>query len=119
MSILCDSDLAFFRSAQEAAMPDTLNVVSYTLTSDNMGGFTAASSAGSASGRIGSTSWQSDERVLAERLGVDKPYFITLPYGTAITEKNRITYNSRTFEVISVSQGSYGTATRCICREVT
>lgn len=118
MSILSDSDLSFFRSAQEAAMPDTLNVVSYTLTSDNMGGFTAASSAESAAGRIGSTSSQSAERVLAEKLGVDKPYFVTVPYGTAITEKNRITFESRTFEVLSVSSTSYGTATRCICREV-
>lgn len=119
MSILSDNDLTLFRDAQESALPDTLNIVSYTLASDSMGGFTASSSAGSAAGRIGGTSLQADERVLAERLGVEKPHFITLPYGTAITEKNRIAYNSRTFEVISVSQGSYGTATRCICREVT
>lgn len=118
MSILSDNDLTLFRDVQESALPDTLSIVSYTLSSDSMGGFTASSSAGSAAGRIGGTSWQADERVLAERLGVEKPYFITLPYGTTITEKNRITYGSRTFEVISVSQGSYGTATRCICREV-
>lgn len=118
MSILSDSDLTLFRDAQETALPDTLSIVSYSLSSDSMGGFTASSSAGSAAGRIGMSS-PGDERVLAERLGVEKPYFITLPYGTTITEKNRITYGTRTFEVISVSQGSYGTATRCICREVT
>lgn len=117
--MLSSSDLTFFRDVQKLVMPDTLNVVSFTSTSDSMGGFTSTSSSGSAMGRIGGTSWQAGEKVMAERLGVDKPYFVTFPFGTVVSEKDRVTVGTRTFEVCAVTNASYSTAVRCLCRELT
>jgi head-tail adaptor len=117
--MLTASDLSFFQGVQNEILPSTLNVISYTETSDGMGGFTSASSSGSAMGRIGGTAGQDgNEQAIAERLGVDKPYFITLPFGTVISEANRITIGSRTFEVVAVTSASYSTAVRCMCREI-
>jgi len=115
--MLTASDLSFFRTVQNEILPDTLNVISYTQSSDSMGGFTSSSSSGSAIGRIG-VAGHGDERTIAERLGVDKPYFITLPFGTSVNEKDKITISTRTFEVVTVTSVSYSTAVRCLCREI-
>ncbi len=68
--------------------------------------------------RVGSTAWTVEEKELAGRLAVDIPYYVTLPYGTDVTEDDKINCGGRTFEVIAVLKPTLETARRCICREI-
>jgi hypothetical protein len=115
--MLSAADLAYMRGTQDDNLPSTVNIITHTYTSDSMGGFTSGSTSGSAICRI-SDKGSGSERQIAERLGVDSPYWITFPYGTTITEDDVVTIDSRTFEISAVNEGSYSTATRVLAREI-
>jgi hypothetical protein len=117
MRMISGSMLNRLRSIHEDAMPDVVNIITHTYTSDSMGGFTSGSTSGSAICRI-SDKGSGSERQVAERLGVDSPYWLTFPYGTTIVEDDVVTIDSRTFEISAVNTGSYSTATRVLAREI-
>ena len=106
------------RSVQSETLPGTAVISRNTPTSDGMGGWTDAWAAiGTVDGRV-SPSGGGSERLIAEQITDDDAWNITLPYNTDVTAKDRITIDSRTFEVVTALPKSWETARRVVATEV-
>ena len=110
------------RDIEELAMSSTAIIQRYTLTSDGMGGY---SEAWANVGTVSCDLWPINQR--GEREGVSNAgqaiskadWFITVPYDTTITAKDRVSVNSKTFEVIFVPNlESWMTANRVEARSL-
>ena len=109
--------LAWMRGLQERAMPGTIVIQRHTLTRDSMGGFTETWAAvGTAIGRIYPQNNQRSEFVTGERVAAETRWYATFPVGTNVTAEDRLSYESRTWQVIGVNNDeSWQTAVRCEC----
>lgn len=117
--MLTAAELAEMRSTQEQAMPGTCVISRKTLASDGMGGFTEAwAAAGTVIGRVWPATESGAERLIAERITEADAWIVTLPHGTDVVAKDRITESGRTFEVISGIAHTWETARRVVCVEV-
>lgn len=97
-------------------MPGAVVIERYVLTSANTGGYTEAWTAvGTVMGRI----YPVTRRGITEPVVGAMPTSITrwmgtLPNGTDVTAKDRLLYQSRTWEVLTVNNDEmWSTATRC------
>jgi len=103
--MLTATDLAAMQSTQNLAMPGTVVIQRATLTSDGMGGYTEAWAAvGTVTGRI----YPQNSRAFAESVSggqviSETRWFGSFPTGTDITAKDRLSYQSRTFEVTQIN----------------
>lgn len=122
--MLTATDLAFMRGQQADALPDTCTISRKTLASDGAGGHTEtwATVASGVACRVAmdqSAMGLTPESVLADRVVHEGRFVVTLPIGTDVTPKDRIVVGSRTFEVTGTASGSWQTAMRVRCAEVT
>lgn len=104
------------RALQERAMPGTVYLLTPGTASDGMGGYTETwGTAGTVTGRV----YPMVRRGMAEGIGgaeviSETQWFATLPYGTSVTARDRISWNGRTFEIARVNNDEmYQTAVRC------
>jgi head-tail adaptor len=114
--VLRSSDLAWMQDTQERAMPGTVVIERYALTSDGMGGKTEAWSAvGTVTGRIYPVIRRAAaEAVRGAQVVSETAWFATLPVGTVVDARDRLVYESRSWEVVAVNNDSmYQTAVRC------
>ena len=113
--LIRNHELKWMRALQERAQPGTVVIYRRTLTRDAMGGFSEAwAAAGTAIGRIyPQNSRAFGEPVMGERVTSESRWFATFPVGTDVTAEDRLSYESRTWEVIRVNNDEmYQTAVR-------
>jgi len=117
--MLATADLAFMRGQQADALPDTCAISRKTLASDGAGGYTETWATVGSGVACRLAVARTGERVMADHIVHEGGFVVTLPYGTAVTPKDRILVGSRTFEVTGLASGSWETAVRASCSEVT
>lgn len=114
--MLSTAELAAMQAVQVLTLTDACTVNVRTLTSDGMGGYTEVWATTATVCRLAPAS--GDELVAAGQQRGVMGWTITLPAGTTITAKSRITIGSRNFEVLAVSGAlTRETARVCICQE--
>jgi SPP1 family predicted phage head-tail adaptor len=117
--MLTAAELADMRSVQDQAMAGTCVITRRTLTADGMGGFTEMwAAAGTVSGRVWPAQESGAERLIADRITETDAWVITVPYNTDVVAKDRITADSRTFEVVTAIAHTWETARRVVATEV-
>ena len=117
--LLSTSDVTWMQDIQGRALPGTIVIESKTLTTDGMGGYSEAWAAvGTVDGRIMQrVARQSGETLGGAQVSSVTQWFATMPSGTTVTAANRLKFESRTYEIISVNNdASWQTATRCEVR---
>lgn len=118
--MLTAAELAAMRSVQVEAMAGTCVITRRTLASDGMGGFTETwAAAGTVTGRVWPAQESGAERLIADRITEADAWIITVPQGTDVVAKDRITESGRTFEVVSAIAHTWETARRVVAVEVT
>lgn len=114
--MLSAAELSAMRDIEESAMSGTAIIERYALTPDGMGGFTEA---WAAVGTVVCDLWPINKR--GDREGVTvggqpiskADWYVTVPFDTTITAKDRVVIDSRTFEVLFVPNSeSWMTAKR-------
>jgi len=117
--MLSAAELASLRATLTTSLPGTVTVTRSSVTADGFGGQTEAWAAiGTVAARVSPTG-NGQENITAGGVIAVAPWTVTMPYGTNITERDRLTYQGQTLEVITTSSPrDWGTAVRCDCREV-
>lgn len=114
--MLTTDDLAYLRATQELALPGSVVVQRKTYASDGMGGFSETWAVlGTVDGRIYPQRDRGAGELVAggQVLSVTR-WWATLPVGTNVSARDRLLYQSRTWEVIRVNNDQmWQTAVRC------
>lgn len=119
MPLLSASELAAMRSTQNDTLPGTAVIMRNTPTADGMGGWTDAWAAvGTVDGRLAPAQESGAEQLIAGRIVGEDAWVITVPQGTDVTERDRVTISARTFEVVTALAWSWETARRVVATEV-
>lgn len=118
-ALITAADLADFRATQAANMPFTCVVTNYAADVDDGAGGTTpgATTTVSVACRVGVPS--ANDQKVAERLGQIVDALLTLPYGTAVTDRSTIAVSDtgRSYDVVYVNtEQSNQTAVRAVCR---
>jgi head-tail adaptor len=115
--MLSAAELAAMRAIQLQALPDTAIIQRYTSQSDGMGGYDQV---WAAVGTVAARLYPQNARSMAETTSggsqviSETRWYVTLPYGTTITAKDRLLIDNRTWEIYEVNNNeSYQTAVRC------
>lgn len=119
--MLTTVDLAGMRDQQEQALPETVDLSRPSGASDGAGGADVGYDVlGSYACRISPSGNSPTVQVLAERLGIEIPWLVTMPEGTDVCEGDRLhTADGRVLEVVGVVKGgSWETARRVACVEL-
>lgn len=113
-------DLAAMQVVLAGSLPDTCTVKRNTPASDGQGGSTESwSTVATVACRISPGGLSPQEQVMAARITSALVWVITLPQGTDVTAKDRITAGTRTFEVASpLAPRSWELARRVMSTEV-
>jgi head-tail adaptor len=104
------------QGVQRRAMPGTVVIERYGLTSNGMGGYREAWAAvGTVVGRVYPMVRRGqDEQIAGAQVISESAWFATLPVGTDVDARDRILYQSRTWEVVRVNNDEmWQTAVRC------
>lgn len=117
--MLSAAELTALRSTLTASLPGTASVSRATLTSDGMGGATETWAAVVGAAARVSPSISGEDRIVGGKDVSEAPWTVTLPQGTDVTVKDRITAGGMTLEVVATSgTRSFDTCVRCACVEV-
>jgi head-tail adaptor len=115
--MLTTAELNELRATQNLALPGSAVIQRYTPVADGMGGYDQT---WAAVGTVAARLYPQNVRALAESTAggaqviSETRWFLTLPYGTVITAKNRVKVGSRTWEIVAVNNSEmYQTAVRC------
>lgn len=104
--MLSSNDLSYMRDSIEELLPDTCYILTAAGTADGAGGITEAwGTAGTANCRLDTIT--GNYRDLAGAVQSFSKLVLSMPYDTTITEANRVYYNSTTYQVTSVNDGSW------------
>lgn len=103
------------RALQGRAMPGSVVIQRYTFASDGQGGQNETwSNVGTVTGRIYPERAQGLEAAGGGQILSETRWFATMPTGTDVVAQDRLSYNSRTWEVIRVNNDEmWQTALRC------
>lgn len=116
------AELTRLRAVQADFLPDTCEIINYTVAADTRGGQTdtweVAGQGVVVACRVASSGLTPDERAIAQRISTERMYLVTLPNGTTITALDRILWSGRTFEVKHPGGGTSETAKRVLVEEV-
>lgn len=112
MTYLTDAEITSMRYEAELSLPDTAIIQRRTFTSDGGGGGTAAwSAAGTVACRIGPMN--GSEREIANRISAEATSILTVPVGTDIGTADRVSVDSRTYNVAALREwGDYSLTLR-------
>ena len=117
--MLTAAELAEMRSVQVLAQAGTCVITRGTLTADGMGGYTQSRAAvGTVTGRVWPASESGAERLIADRITEADAWIITIPQGTDVVAKDRVSESGRIFEVVTPIAHTWETARRVVCVEV-
>lgn len=116
-----DNDTAELQGLVADLSPDTATITRVTLTPDGQGGATEATvTVATVACKVKEIGDRPIERQIAERLQGEVLVTITVPTGTDVTNADRITVGSATYEVVGVPPPrSFEARRRVICRAIT
>jgi hypothetical protein len=107
------------RQTDERAMSDTAQVQGSTWIDDGAGGGTPGwGTTATVPCRIAALTQGDAEIVIADVQETVTLYRVNLPLGTAVDVDNRILVGPRTFSILTIPAGTYGTSVILICKEV-
>lgn len=110
------------RAEATAALPDTAAVWRLSASSDGRGGWVQAYalSASAVPCRLAATAGRNDaEQVIANRLGTNAPYVVTLAHDVDVRQTDRLVINGLTLEVVFVDDSrSDLVSVRVACEQV-
>lgn len=94
-------EIEYMRETIEDALPGTAVIHAVTTTSDGLGGATEAwAAAGTVSCRLSPRqSTRGTEGVRGDQISAVNDWIVTLPWGSTVTEANRLVIDSETYEV--------------------
>lgn len=106
--MLTAAELSAMREVEESVMSSTGIIKRRTLASDGMGGYTET---WAAVGTVDCDVWQINQRgnrepVTGGQVVSKSDWFITVPYNTDLTAKDRVEVDGRTFEITFVPNDS-------------
>jgi len=103
------------RALQGRAMPGSVVIQRYTFASDGQGGFNETwANVGTVDGRIYPQRVQGLEQEGGGQLISETRWWATFPTGTDVIAQDRLSYQSRTWEVVRVNNDEmWQTAVRC------
>jgi head-tail adaptor len=115
--MITTAELTAMQTTQNTALPGSVVIQRYAFTTDGQGGYTEVwSNVGTVSGRIYPRSIIGLEMEAGSQPTSVTRWWATLPVGTTITATDRLSYQSRTWEVVRVNNDEmYQTAVRCEC----
>lgn len=116
--MLSAAELTSMRSTLDTSLPDECAIVTRTLTSDGAGGHTETTSSTTVACRV-SPDGSGQEDTIGARVTPVNRWVITVPYDTTVAQSAKVTFGSRTFEVVSVDvDRSWDLCKRIRCIEV-
>jgi len=106
--MLTAAELSAMREVEESVMSSTGIIKRRTLASDGMGGYTET---WAAVGTVDCDVWQINQRgnrepVTGGQVVSKSDWFITVPYNTDLTARDRVEVDGRTFEITFVPNDS-------------
>lgn len=112
------TDLAYVRSQAEDALPDTVDLQTYTRISDGQGGFTEswASAYQSVPARLAPTTGR--ERLRAGARSEEAESILTVAWDQTLDATMRVLHQDSTYEIILVLGHSYLTAKRALLKRL-
>jgi SPP1 family predicted phage head-tail adaptor len=113
--VLTAAEITAMRIVEESVLSSTATIQRHALTRDGMGGYSEAwTTVGTVVCDFWHISQRGDrERVTGNQLTQVADWFVTVPYDTDITAKDRMVIEGRTFEVVFVPNDiSWKTALR-------
>lgn len=118
--MLTSTELTALRSTLTGSLPDQCTITTVALVADGAGGHTETTSTATVACRLSPASGRGvgSEDTVGGRVTPLANWTISLPHGTNVTERSRITTGGRTFEVIDVGPRSWNLYVRAGCVEV-
>ena len=115
---LSSNELAQMRDDVELLLPDTCTILTATFTTDAYGGFIETWGT-----TYSGVKCRMDHKTGREQLsgGAVETYqgnMLTVPYATTITTANRVIYGGSTYNIMSVSEGSWLACKRVVVERV-
>ena len=106
--MLSNDELSDMRSTiQDYLLPGTCNILSFAGTADGSGGFTEAWGTASANVACRLDTQTGRYQNLDGGVQTYKKLVLSLPYGTTITEANRVSHGGNLYAVVSTNEGSW------------
>jgi hypothetical protein len=105
--MLSSNDLSYMRDSVELLLPDTCYILTNAGTADGSGGVTESWGTASTTTKCRLDTVTGNYKDMAGAVQTYNKLILSLPCGTAITEANRVYYNSTTYQVTSVNYGSW------------
>ena len=105
----------------DLALPDIAEIQREVETRDGRGGVTVEwQDIATVRCELSVSGMSGNEYVVGNVETVNLPYVVTMPFGTDVTEQDRLTIAGRTFVIETVRQGEgFAVALEAACREVT
>ena len=105
--MLSSNDLSYMRDSVELLLPDTCYILTNAGTVDGSGGVTESWGTASTTTKCRLDTVTGNYKDMAGAVQTYDKLILSLPYDTTITEANRVYYNSTTYQVTSVNDGSW------------
>ena len=105
--MLSSLDLEYLRSTVELLLPDTCYILTASGTADGAGGLSDAWGTASTKTACRLDTVTGNYKDMAGAVQTYNKLMLSLPYDTTITEANRVYYNSTTYQVTSINDGSW------------
>jgi SPP1 family predicted phage head-tail adaptor len=116
-SILTSAELAYMRDSTELLMPDTCNILTLSIVSNDEGGqIETWSTTGTSECRLDMKS--GSEPVLGGAVQEFTGYVLSIPYDTVINDENRVEIDSVIYAVTSINDGQSWRAVKRVTLEV-
>ena len=103
---------------QGATLPDTCNIQSATKVADGMGGFTITWATARAGVACRVDAQSGHESLVGGQIAPYHRFTLTVPQDTTLTTAHRVTHAGVTYNVISVSDGSWIACKRAVLEKV-
>ncbi len=103
---LTDAELHLCRETSDAFLPGTAVISGTANVSDGQGSFTqtyVARSGGTVDARLAAENTQPRSGEIASRSAAVTSWILTLPADTTITNTDQVTFDSNTYEVLSIA----------------
>ena len=105
--MLSSNDLSYMRDSVELLLPDTCYILTNSGTADGSGGVTDSWGTASTTTACRLDTMTGNYKDMDGAVQTYNKLILSTPYDTVITEANRVYYNSTTYQVTSVNDGSW------------
>lgn len=105
--MLSSLDLAYLRETVELLLPDTCYILTAAGTADGSGGISDAWGTASTTTACRLDTVTGNFKDLDGAVQTYNKLMLSMPYDTTISEANRVYYNSTTYQVTSINDGSW------------